>query len=351
MTRWLRRPIVWIPITVGLLALVAWRARLWETGSRLGSVEPGPLIAAIALNAVVLVLWAVRSGDLLGAAGRPVGVLPLIPMTALANTVNNITPGSVGELLRLYLLRERHGVDYQTGAAVVLIERIVSIGYLAGSGAIAWLAHVAGVPGPIAAIGFVLLALLPAVPYAVGLRPSAIVAAVPLGRLVGRDRWERAAGALGRVGATIGGLLTNPVRLAVFAGSTALVLAIYATQLCLVAASLGVGLDPLAAWGALGLAITVGVLSFLPFGLGATDLVLVTLLGSLGVDAPAATAIVFGYRLATTVPLALAGSLSYAFVSATLPEGGTGVAMRAAAEGLDGPGPIPPNTDPAKADA
>lgn len=346
MTRWLRRPVVWIPITAGLLALVAWRARLWEAGSRLGAVEPAPLVVAIALNGAVMVLWAVRSGDLLGAAGRPVGVGPLVPMTALANTVNNLTPGSVGELLRLYLLRERHGVDYRTGAAVVLIERLVSIGYLAGSGAIAWLAHLAGLPGPVAALGFVLLAVLPAVPYALGLRPSAIVAAVPLGRLVGRGRWARATGALGRVDATIGSLLTDPVRLVVFAGSTALVLVIYAAQLWLVAASLGVDLDPLAAWGALGLAITVGVLSFLPFGLGATDLVLVTFLGTLGVDAPAAAAIVFGYRLATTVPLALAGSISYAFLSATLPAGGTRVAMRAAAEALDAPG-----ADRAEADA
>jgi uncharacterized membrane protein YbhN (UPF0104 family) len=242
-------------------------------------------------------------------------------------------------------------VDYRTGAAVVLIERIVSIGYLAGSGAIAWLAHLAGIPGTVAAIGFVLLALVPAIPYALRFPPSSIVAALPLGGLVGRSRWERATRALGRVDATIGRLLTNLVRLAVFAGSTALVLVIYAVQLVLVATSLGVDLDPLAAWGALGLAITVGVLSFLPFGLGATDLVLVTLLGTLGVNAPAAAAIVFGYRLATTVPLALAGSLSYAFVSATLPVGGAGVAMRAAAEGLDAPTPSASRADSAEADA
>jgi uncharacterized membrane protein YbhN (UPF0104 family) len=345
-TRWLRRPVVWIPITVGLLALVAWRARLWETGSRLGTVEPMPLIGAIALNGAVLVLWAVRSGDLLGATGSPVGVRPLVPMTALANTVNNITPGSVGELLRLYLLRERHGVAYPIGAAVVLIERIVAIGYIAASGAIAWLAHLVGLPGIIAIIGFVPLALLPALPYALGLRPSGIVAAVPLGRVVGPGRWARATGALDRVDATIGQILTNPVRLFVFAGSTALILAIYTAQLCLVATSLGVGLDPLAAWGALGLAITVGVLSFLPFGLGATDLVLVTLLGTLGMDPPTAAAVVFGYRLSTTVPLALAGSVTYAFRSATLPAGGTGVAIRAAAEALDAPG-----SGPVKADA
>ncbi len=108
-----------------------------------------------------MLLWAIRSADLLGAAGRPVPIGPLVPMTALANTVNNLTPGSVGELLRLYLLRERHGVDYPTGAAVVLIERVVAIGYLAGSAAIAWLVHLRRPAGPRSrVVGFVVLAVI-----------------------------------------------------------------------------------------------------------------------------------------------------------------------------------------------
>ncbi len=338
MTRWLRRPIVWIPITIALLALVAWRTRPWEAGSLISTLDASPLIVAIALNGVVLVLWAVRSSDLLGAAGRPVPVRPLIPMTALANTINGLTPGSVGELLRLYLLRERHGVDYSTGAAVVLIERIVAIGYLAGSAAIAWAAHLAGLPAAVALVGFIVLALLPAIVYALGIRPSVIVTALPLGRAIGRERWVRTTANLGRIDTTIGEVLTHPIRLAVFAASTALILVIYTAQLCLVATAAGVSLDPLVAWGALGLSITVGVLSFLPFGLGATDLVLATLLSTLGIAPPVAAAIVLGYRLTTTAPLALLGSLSYGYLSATLPSGGPADAMRQASRALDASG-------------
>jgi hypothetical protein len=338
MTRWLRRPIVWVPITIALLALVAWRTRPWEAGSLLARLDAAPLLVAIALNAVILLLWAVRSSDLLGAAGRPVPVRPLIPMTALANTINGLTPGSVGELLRLYLLRERHAVDYSTGAAVVLIERVVAIGYLAGSAAVAWLTYLAGLPGVVAVIGFVVLACVPAIVYALGIRPSVLITALPLGRLVGRERWVRTTANLGRIDTTIGGLLTHPVRLVVFAGSTTLILATYTAQLSLVARAAGVALDPLVAWGALGLSVTVGVLSFLPFGLGATDLVLATLLSSIGIDPPVAAAIVLGYRLTTTVPLAVAGSLSYGYLSATLPAGGAAGAMRQASSALDAPG-------------
>jgi uncharacterized protein (TIRG00374 family) len=328
---------VWLPVTVTLLGLVAWRTRPWEAGGLLATLDAAPLVLAVALNGAVVVLWAVRSADLLGAAGRPVSIRPLIPMTALANTINALTPGSVGELLRLYLLRQRHGVDYPTGTAVVLIERVVAIGYLAGSAAIAWATHLAGLPGALAVIGFVVLAVLPALVYALGIRPSALIAALPLGRVMGRERWLRIAASLGRIDATIGGLLTEPTRLAIFATTTTLIMVTYTAQLLLVARATGVTLDPLVAWGALGLSITVGVLSFLPFGLGATDLVLATLLGSLGVEPPAAAAVVLGYRLTTTAPLALLGSLSYGYVSATLPAGGAADAMRQASLGLDGP--------------
>jgi uncharacterized membrane protein YbhN (UPF0104 family) len=281
------------------------------------------------------VLWAVRSADLLGAAGRPVGVVALVPMTALANTVNNLTPGSVGELLRLYLLRERHAVDYRTGAAVILIERLVAFGYITGSAAIAWLGQLAGLPDPVVIAGFAILAVLPALPYRLGLRPSAVVVRLPLGPVVGRSRWDRAAGTLERIDRTIGRLLTDPVRLTVFAATTGLVIAAYAAQLWLVGAAVGSTLGPIVAWGALGLSITVGVVSFLPFGLGATDLVLAALLESVGVPPVEAVAIVFGYRLVATVPLALAGAASYALVSATLPAGGARDAMRAASAGLE----------------
>jgi uncharacterized membrane protein YbhN (UPF0104 family) len=308
---------------------------------RLGTVDAAPILIAITLNLVVALLWSVRSADLLAAAGRPVAIRSLVPMTALANTVNNVTPGSVGELLRLYLLHERHAVDYPTGAAVVLIERIVAFGYLAGSAAIAWLVHLLGLSVPVALVAFLALIGLPALPYLLGIRPSAVVGAIPLGSLIGRARWARTGAILGEVDVTIGSLLTNPFRLLVFSGTTALVLTTYTAQLWLVGQATGVALEPFAAWGALGLSILVGAVSFLPFGLGATDLVLVTLLGTLGASGPAAAAIVFGYRLTATVPLALAGAASYAYISATLPAGGAGGAMRAAGAELDGP-PLEP---------
>ena len=102
----------------------------------------------------------------------------------------------------------------------------------------------------------------------------------------------------------------------------------------LVAAALGRDLDPAVAWGALGLGIVAGVLSLLPFGLGSTDLVVAGLLGVAGIPPEEAVAIVFGYRVISTLPLGLLGVASYAFLSAALPAGGADVAARAASEAL-----------------
>ncbi|MFH1475333.1 MAG: lysylphosphatidylglycerol synthase transmembrane domain-containing protein [Chloroflexota bacterium] len=330
MTRWLRRPIVWLPISGALLALVAWRSRVWDAGAILGTPDPLPLLCAVLLNGAITVLWAVRSADLLAAAGHPVAVGPLLPMTAFANTINNLTPGSAGEVVRAWMLRAHHGVPYATGAAVIVIERVVAIGYLGASAAIVWIGHLLALPGPAVLAGLALLVALPGLAYGAGLRPAAAVARLPLGRVVGEARWARLGGALGRMDATIAALLTHPRHLAVFAGTTALVFAAYAAQLWLVAASVGIAIDPVAGWGALGLAVVAGVLSLLPFGLGATDLVLAALLGALGVAAPAAAAVAFGNRLVSTLPLGLLGAVSYGWLSARLPVGGATAALSAA---------------------
>ena len=324
---------MWGPISLALFAVVIWRSRLWESGTVLTTMNPAPLLVAIALSFLPPLLWAVRSAALLAAAGHPVPIPALVPMTTFANTINNLTPGSVGELARLYLLRAHHGVDYATGGAVILIERLVSIGYLAVSAALAWLAVQSALPAWLIAVAAIGLVASPAIAYRIGLRPIAWFLAYPLRRLSG-DRWPGAVAGLMRAETLTARLLADPVGLLRFAVVTALVFAVGTAQLILVAAALGVTIAPLAAWGALGLAITAGVISFLPFGLGAADLVLVTLLGVLGIEPATATAIAFGYRLVSTLPTALLGVVSYAWLSARLPVGGLDGAADAARSGL-----------------
>lgn len=328
LARWLRRPIVWLPVSIGLLILLLWRSRLWEAGSQLGPLDARPIAIAVALSAVVALLWAIRSSDLLAAAGRPVGVVPLIPMTAFANTINNLTPGSAGEIVRMYLLRAHHRVDYATSGAIVFVERIGAIGLLGASALLAWLTWIGILPWVPAAGLALAVVVVPGVAYRLGVRPLSLASRLPLDRLAGTNRWARLGDWLMKVDGTVALLIGRPRHLLAFVALSVTIFTAYTAQLMLVGRAVGVDLHPLAGWGALGLATIVGVLSLLPFGLGSTDLALVALLGVAGVPPVQATAMTFGYRLVSTLPLSLAGIASFALLSARLPDHGLDVAAR-----------------------
>jgi glycosyltransferase 2 family protein len=322
LAHWLRRPIIWLPISIGLLVLLVWRSRLWEAGDVLEGLDGRLVVASVLLSILIAMLWALRSADLLAAAGWRVSIRQLVPMTAFANTINNLTPGSAGEIVRMYLLRAHHGVDYTTSGAIVFIERVGAIGYLSSTAVLAWLTWSRVLPGPAAVVLGIVLVVGPGVAYRSGLRPLAMVGRLPLGRLVGVSRWERIGEWLGRVDRTVALLIGSPRHLLAFVAVSGLIFLVYTAQLLLLGRALGVDLDPLAAWGALGLATTVGVLSLLPFGLGTTDLTLVALLGVAGVAPTSAVAMTFGYRLISTLPLSLAGIVSFGWLSARLPANG-----------------------------
>lgn len=331
----LRNPLVWGPISVALLALVIWRSGLLAASGTFASAKPAPLLAALALCLLPPVLWAVRSAGLLSASGHPVPVTALVPMTTFANTINNLTPGSMGELARLYLLRVYHAVDYATGGAVILIERLVAIGYLATSALIAWIGVQRDLPLPLVLAAMAVLVAVPGIAYRLGLRPIAWFIAYPI-RRVGGGRWPGVIAGLLAAEHRVGRLLTDPPSLLRFAVVSAAIFAVAAVQLSLVAAAFGAEIAPLAAWGALGLSIVAGVISLLPFGLGVADLALVGLLGALGLEPATAAAITVTYRLVSTLPTALLGVASYAWLSARLPSGGLGGAADAARTGLAG---------------
>jgi uncharacterized protein (TIRG00374 family) len=321
MLRWFRNPLVWLPVSLALLALVVWRSRLWEAGRVLGPIDPRLLVAALIVGQATPLLWALRSRALLRGTGHDVSLWSLLPMTSFANTINNLTPGSAGELIRLYLLRVYHGVEYSVGAAVILIERVGALGYLSLSALLAWLSWLWHWPGVVTIALLGVLAVSPLVLYRLGIRPVAAVSQLPLGRPLGAVRWARASGSFARVDTTIATLLTHPARLATFVIVTASVFTVSTVQLLLVTSAIGVSVEPAATWGAIGLSTTAGALSFLPFGLGAADLVLVALLNVAGVPLVEAGVVAFGYRLVGTVPYAIEGVAAYAWLSSRFPRG------------------------------
>jgi uncharacterized membrane protein YbhN (UPF0104 family) len=328
----MRRWYVWVTVSVALFGLLIWRTRPWEALST--GADWRLLALVVALNVVVIGAWAVRSERLMAAVGHPLPVTSLVPIVSFANTINNLTPASAGEAVRALILRRRHGVPYGQSTAVIVAERLWAIWIMAVSAGAAAVGTILGAGPVLAVLAWVVAlaaAFAPSFGYALGLRPAAFVAglldrgpapdsgtagaadggpgddpdAAPPGRRV------RLAGLLRDVDENLAGILARP-RVAIgFVLSTAVVFITSTAQLWLVLLALGQTISPVAAWAALGLATIAGVLSALPFGLGAADVVMTALLVALGVPAATAGAAALVLRATVTLPLGLAGTASW----------------------------------------
>jgi uncharacterized protein (TIRG00374 family) len=312
----MRRWYVWVAISIVLFGLLVWRTRPWEAFAV--GADWRPLLAVIALNVVVVAAWSIRSARLMAAVGHPLPLLALVPIVSFANTINNLTPASSGEALRAVILRRRHGVPYGRSTAVILVERLWAIWIMAMSaGAAALGTVIPASPGIVGAgwVAAVVAIFAPALAYRLGLRPAAFAARIVDPGAVGEDgtpgRRARLATLLRDVDANVAGILASPAVAIGFVASTGLIFIVFAVQLWLILAALGQDISPVAAWAALGIATIAGVLSALPFGLGAADVVMTMLLAVLGVPAAAAGAAALLLRATVTLPLGLAGTASW----------------------------------------
>lgn len=306
----MRRWYVWVSISAILFALLLWRTRPWEalaTGADLA-----PLLAVVAINGVVIATWAVRSQALMRAVGHGLPLASLVPIVSFANTINNLTPASSGEALRAVVLRRRHGVPYGRSTAVILAERFWAIWIMAATAGAAAIGAIVQATLPVVVAAWaaaVVASFAPSAAYRLGLRPAAFVARLLDGRQGGRR--ARLAVLLQDVDSSLAGILASP-RVAIgFVASTAAVFLAFAAQLWLILAALGQDVSIGAAWATLGIATIAGVVSALPFGLGAADVVMTALLAALGVPAAAAGAAALLLRATVTLPLGLAGTASW----------------------------------------
>jgi uncharacterized protein (TIRG00374 family) len=321
--RHLRRWYVYVPVSLVLLAGVTWRAQPWNALDRLERLPVVIPIAIVLLSLALILLWADRSASLLAGVGYPLSRLTLAPIVAFANTVNNLTPASSGEALRAVVLRERHGIPIRRSAPVILMERIYAL-YLMAITAIG-LALVEEVHKPqfvlLALVILAFLAFLPNLAYEfLHVRPLAWAGRL-LAHLVHRPGTARIAGVLAEVDGHLEMLLTHPARAIGFVIRTLLVFAVYAAILTLALYGLGESIPPWTAWAAYGLAMVAGVLSSLPFGLGATDTVLTILLVRWGIPLEVAALSALLLRFLQTLPTGIVGALAYIYVSRSMTGG------------------------------
>jgi len=315
--RVLRSPLVWGPASVALFGLTVAQSGVLAGGRWIVTLDAAPLLTAVALNVGVVTFWSIRSAVLLRALGAHVSSGGQAPMVLAAFAVNNATPASTGEALRIYLLHRRNGVGYARATASILIERVVALFYLIASSIVVWLVAADRLHAGIAVAGLALATALPAVVLRVVRRPTTSALRLPGLRSLAGDQWDSVRDAADALDTNLGAALDRPLVSTIFAVSTYLVFALFTAQLMLVARAADAHLEPLEAWASLGLAFGAGIVSLVPFGLGTTDIALVGLLLTFGIAAPEAATIAVGFRLVSTVPLALCGAASYAYLSAT----------------------------------
>ncbi len=271
---------------VALAALSGGAGSAWHA---LQKVPPSLLPIMLALSATNYALrvlrWIIFSSAL--HLSVPPGLNALYYVAGFAMTT---TPGKLGEALRLWLMHRAHGTRYESGAALLVADRLsdaIAVGAVVAL-TVAWFAHYAWM----AAVGVVAVCFI----AALALRPSLLLGCIELlffrlrhlaffrrrrgPRLFVRAR--RAVRALQR--------LAHP-RLF----GTALLLATVgwwaeAASFSLLLGVLGVHLNAMACAFIFAFGMLVGAISVLPGGLGSTEATMVGLLASQGV--PFSTALV-----------------------------------------------------------
>jgi uncharacterized membrane protein YbhN (UPF0104 family) len=164
-----------------------------------------------------------------------------------------------------------------------------------------------------------LLAFAPTGVYRVGMRPLGRIGVALAGR-GHASRLGRLGHRLSAVDELIAASLTSTRRIVVFTIATVGVFTVFAAQMALVAASIGSPIDLLTAWAVQGVAVVIGVLSAIPFGLGPADAAVAVLLPALGVNAATAAVIALLFRAVSTLPVTILGVGSFVLLSRRLPD-------------------------------
>ena len=161
-----------------LLVWVIWRfadlPTLVETFAR---ARPLPIVAAILLNAVAIHLKLWRWRDLLGAVDVRLSVAEAYRAFLPSLYLGLITPGRVGDALRIQYLKRDHHVGYSDGLAVSIVDRLCDVYVLLAFVALGVVRLAHAVSAPVAQVTWVAVAFVAVAPALLFVRQAAEPAA------------------------------------------------------------------------------------------------------------------------------------------------------------------------------
>ncbi len=289
-----------LAVAAGLIAVVVAVYRPWEVWSFEISFF-GALATALVLEVLLVLVWANRHSLVLREAGAAIPARKLLWLVTFSGTANSLTPAATGEVARAWLLHRNFGVAVEQSAGAILFERVFMFGFMAltalsagliASGGTGWLSALGG--------GAVIV-------YVVG-TPSLV------GLLAPRQPTSDESSVRNRIRSVLArasDVWSNRRATLLTALWSAAAFAIMGTIFKIAADRVGLELDAMTVWALVGGATAAGVLSALPFGLGAAELSAVGIGALIGLDTQAVAAAFVMYRILFTLPIAVAGSVAY----------------------------------------
>lgn len=268
--------------------------------------DAGPLTAGLALGALAYPLRALRWRTLLAARGHPYGVWRALLSLLSAGYVGHLTPGRVGDVLRLQYLRHDLGMPYADGLALLMIDRCCDV-YVPLTVAVVAACSLSSVlTGELVLVTWLGVLFMAAGPPLLFVPATARWAAALALRLA--PRWAAGDGA----DRFFAGLRRQrPRHLAVAAALTALAMALHYAQAYAVALALDLGLSFVDVVFLLAISGVLGAVPITIAGLGVRELFFALAFPSLGGSSGAGVIFGLGVFLIVHVPATGLGLLSW----------------------------------------
>jgi uncharacterized membrane protein YbhN (UPF0104 family) len=122
--------VIVVAAVIAGLALIVRDTDLAALGARLAQADPALVAIAVVVNFGIIAGRAFAWNVLLAPTHR-VGAVPVFRYTLIAYAASIVMPLRMGELIRLWLLRDRHAVPVAHGAAIAIAEKLLDVVSLA----------------------------------------------------------------------------------------------------------------------------------------------------------------------------------------------------------------------------
>ena len=267
--------------------------------------DAGLLGAGIGLGLLAYPLKALRWRTLLAARGHPYPRSRALLSLLSAGYVGHLTPGRVGDLLRLQYLRHDLGMPYPDGLALLMIDRCCDVYVPLTVAVFAAIAMAPVLTGDLLLVTWLGVLFMAAGPPLLFIPATARGAAALALRLAPGSAGE------GTNRFFAGLRHQRPRHLAVAAGLTALALALHYAQAATVAAALDLQLSLVDVVALLAISGVLGAVPITIAGLGVRELFLALAFPQLGGSAEAGVIFGLGVFLVVHVPATAIGFISW----------------------------------------